>query len=84
MVGGAVLLPDGGHVTGDGVVHPAIDVMAIRHPSRWPLIARPAVELGGVDEGDAQLERSLDGPDALVLVRGAVERGHPHAAEPDR
>ncbi len=57
--------------------------------SRWPLIAWPTsssfvkatVDVGGVEEGDAELERAMDGGDRLAVVALAVEVGHAHAAE---
>jgi hypothetical protein len=44
-----------------------------------------AVDLGGVDVGDAQLKCSLDGADRLgvAAVRVEVIAGHRHRAEPD-
>jgi hypothetical protein len=39
------------------------------------------VDLGGVEEGDPQLDRALNGRDRLRLVGLAVEGGHAHAAE---
>ena len=40
-----------------------------------------AVELGGVEERDAELEGSSDRGDALVVVAGAVGHRHAHRAE---
>ena len=45
------------------------------------LVGERAVHVGGVEEDDPELERPVDGGDGLVLVGGAVELGHPHAAE---
>jgi hypothetical protein len=44
-----------------------------------------AVDLGGVDEGDAQVECPVDGADRLRLVasRAGVGGGHPHRAQAD-
>jgi soluble P-type ATPase len=49
------------------------------------LVRQRAVDLRGVDEGDAQLKRPLDGADRLGLaaVRVEVVAGHRHRAEPD-
>jgi hypothetical protein len=58
--------------------------MALDRAADEDLVRERPVELGGVDEVDAQLEGALDGLDALALIGGAVERGHPHAAEADR
>ena len=45
------------------------------------LVGVRAVDVGGVQEVDAELERAVDGGDRLVVVAGAVELGHAHAAE---
>ena len=43
-----------------------------------------AVDLGGVEEGDAELEGLVDGADGLRLIGdGAVSPGHSHGAETD-
>src|SRR5207244_2790253 len=42
-----------------------------------------AVHVGGVEEGDAEVERAVDGGDRLAVVVRAVELRHPHAAEAD-
>jgi hypothetical protein len=42
-----------------------------------------AVEVAGVEQGDAGIERGVDGGNALAAVGGAVEVGHAHAAEAD-
>jgi hypothetical protein len=42
-----------------------------------------AVEVAGVEQRDAGLERGMDGGDALVAVGGAVEVGHAHGAKAD-
>jgi hypothetical protein len=47
------------------------------------LVRERAVHVGGVEEGDAELERAVDRRDRLVLVARPVEIGHPHAAEAD-
>ena len=60
--------------------------------SRRSAIARPtsslvrarAVHVGRVEEVHAELERAVDRRDRLRLVGGAVELGHPHAAEAER
>jgi hypothetical protein len=48
------------------------------------LIGVGAVHLGRVQEVHPELDRALDRRGRLVLVGGAVERRHPHAAESDR
>ena len=45
------------------------------------LVGEGAVHVGGVEEADAEVEGPVDGVDALLLVRRAVELAHPHAAE---
>ena len=49
------------------------------------LVRVGAVDLGGVDVGDAQLQGSLDGADRLGVAAARVEvvAGHRHRAEPD-
>src|SRR5881398_2239538 len=47
------------------------------------LVGVRAVHVGGVEEGDAEVERAVDGGDRLVVVARAVELRHPHAAEAD-
>src|SRR6185437_2721525 len=39
------------------------------------------VHVGGVQEGDAEVEGAVDGVDAGLLIGGAVELRHPHAAQ---
>ena len=45
------------------------------------LVRADAVHVGGVEEGDAEIERAVDRGDRLRLVAAAVEIGHAHAAE---
>ena len=45
------------------------------------LVGEGAVHVGGVEEGHAEVERPVDGVGAALLVGGAVELRHPHAAE---
>jgi hypothetical protein len=40
-----------------------------------------AVEVAGVEQGDAGVERGVDGGNALAAIGRAVEIGHAHAAE---
>ena len=47
------------------------------------LVGVRAVHVGRVEEGDAELERAVDGGDRLGLVPAGVELAHPHAAQPD-
>ena len=49
-----------------------------------PLVGERAVHVGGVEEGDAELERAVDRRDRLALVGRSVELRHPHAAESER
>src|SRR3712207_2751554 len=46
-----------------------------------PLVGERAVHVRGVEEGDAEVQRPLDGALGLRLVTGAVELAHPHAAQ---
>src|SRR5215212_468487 len=57
-----------------------------RRPSRAAdelFVGVGAVDLGGIDMGDAQLEDPLDGADRLGVAAGRVEvvGGHAHGAE---
>ena len=45
------------------------------------LVGEGAVHVGRVEERHAQVEGAVDGVDALLLVRRAVELAHAHAAE---
>ena len=50
------------------------------------LAVERAVDLGGVDVGDAQVQRAVDGADRLGVVEASadgVEAGHGHGAESD-
>ena len=58
--------------------------MARDRPADELLVGQRAVELRGVEEVDAELERALDRRDRLVFVGRAVERRHSHAAEAER
>ena len=53
-------------------------------PADQLLVGERAVHVGGVEEGDAELERAVDRRDRLGLVAGAVELRHAHAAEAER
>ena len=46
-----------------------------------PLVGEGPVHVRGVEEGDAEVEGAVDGVDPGLLVGGAVELRHPHAAE---
>src|SRR5688572_11743980 len=50
----------------------------------WSVPRRRRESSHAVEMADAQLERAVDRPDRLVLVRVAVELGHAHAAETER
>ena len=45
-----------------------------------PFVLERAVDLGGVEEVDAELERPVDGCDRLRLIGDAVGPAHTHAA----
>ena len=47
------------------------------------LVPARAVEVAGVEQGDAGIDRGVDGRDGLALVRRPVEVGHAHASQPD-
>src|SRR5207247_11008743 len=46
------------------------------------LVGERAVDVGRIEEVDAELERAMDGGDGLGVIAAAVEVGHAHAAEP--
>ena len=46
------------------------------------LVMAHAVEIAGVEQGDAALQRGVDGGDALAAVDGAIHARHAHAAQP--
>jgi hypothetical protein len=45
------------------------------------LVVAGPVEVRGVDERDAKVERAVDGRDRFIPVGGAVPLAHPHAAQ---
>src|SRR5262249_59196838 len=47
------------------------------------LVVAHAVEIAGVEQSDAGVERGVDGGDALAAVSGAVEVRHAHSSEAD-
>lgn len=47
------------------------------------LVAPGTVDLGRVEDRDAEVERAMDRRDRLGLVGGAVGLAHPHAPEPE-
>ena len=63
-----------------------LQIVAIAAGERFAdqhLIVAHAVEIAGVEQGDAGIERGVDGGDALAAVGRAVEVRHAHAAEAD-
>ena len=92
VVGGAVLRSHSRHVTGDGVVHPPVELrrdhVLVAAPRDGPpdqqLVRQWPVQLRRIDEVDAELERPPDRLDALLLVGRAIKRRHPHTTQPDR
>jgi hypothetical protein len=46
-----------------------------------PFVGERAVHVGGVEEGDAEVEGAMDRRDRLCIVAPGVEVGHAHAAE---
>ena len=86
--GAAVQVPDAAAGVGDepelgrqhDLVAPVLD-----RPADELLVGVGPVDLGGVDEGDAEVERPVDGADRLGVVgaRPGVGGGHAHAAEAD-
>jgi hypothetical protein len=60
--------------------HDLIAAIGDRAPDE-ALVGVRAVDVGGVEEVDAELERAVDDGDRLVVVVRAIELGHAHAAE---
>ena len=67
-------------------LHREDDLVAIAAPQGFAdeqlVVPRP-IEVTGVDEGHARIQRGAQGGDALVVVSGSVEIGHAHGAEAD-
>ena len=59
----------------DFIARPALEGLGNQE-----LIVAHAIEVAGIEEIDAGIERCVDGGDALVPVCGAVEVRHAHAA----
>ena len=53
-------------------------------PADEVLVRERPVHVRGVEEGDPELERAVDRRDRLAFIGGAVELGHPHAAQSER
>ena len=58
-----------------------VAVLAFERLADEELVVAHAVEVAGVDERDAGVERGVDGRDRLRAVGGAVEVRHAHGAE---
>ena len=54
---------------------------SLEGPSEQFLVGAPAVLVGRVEQGDAQLDRAVDGRDRLRLVALPVGLAHAHAAQ---
>jgi hypothetical protein len=65
-----------------GGQHHLVLVSGDRPPDQ-PLVGERPVHVGGVQQGDAELQRPLDGGDRLLLVGRPVRLGHHHAAQAD-
>jgi hypothetical protein len=61
-------------------VHDRVAAVADRAAHQL-LVAERAVDVGGVEKADAELEGAVDRGDRLGVVGGPVELGHAHAAE---
>ena len=80
---------EGRYVTGDCVVQVALELagdhvlvaLALDRPADQLLVGQWAVDLRGVQEIDAELQRSLDRRLGFVQVDLPIERGHAHAAK---
>ena len=61
--------------------HDVVAVAVAERLAEQELVVAHAVEVAGVEQGDAGVERGVDGGDALGLVGRPVEVGHAHQAE---
>ena len=59
-------------------VAPALD-----GPADEQLVGERPVHVGSVEEVHPEIQRAVDGREGLVVIAAAVERGHPHASEPE-
>ena len=50
---------------------------------KQPLVGEGAVDFGGIEIGDTEVERAVDRPDRLGIIRRPVGLAHAHAAEAD-
>src|SRR6185369_17515234 len=57
--------------------------LALQGAAQQLLALAPAVEIGGVEEVDAEVQRAVDHRDGLRVVSLAVDVRHGHAAEAD-
>ena len=57
---------------------------ALDRPADEVFVVAPAVQIGGVEEVDAEVERPVNDPDRHRVVTLAVDAGHGHTAETDR
>ncbi len=67
-----------GELGGDDRLVPA----GAEGPAQQDLVGVGAVHVGGVEEGEPQVEGAVDGGHRFVIVGGPVEVRHPHAPEP--
>jgi hypothetical protein len=75
----AVLAP---HIAEFGGEHDAIAAVPDSVPDEFLVPADP-IHVGGVEEGDSELNRTMDRRDRLRLIAAAVEFRHAHAAKPE-
>ena len=54
---------------------------ALDGAAHQPLVGVRPVDVGRIEEVDAEVERAVNGRDRLVVVPAGVEVGHPHAPE---
>jgi hypothetical protein len=65
-----------------GGQHHLVAVSGDRPPDQ-PLVGERSVHVGGVQQGDAQLQRPVDGGDRLLLVGRPIRLAHHQAAQAD-
>ena len=57
---------------------------ALQGAAQQLFVGERPVRLGGIEEGDAELERAVERSDGFAVVGHAVGLAHPHAAESQR
>jgi hypothetical protein len=53
-------------------------------PADQLLVMPVAVDVGGIEQVDPEIQRTVDGRDPVLVTGGAVRTRHRHAAQADR